>query len=110
MSGAGHDPEAVFVVTVEHNLVSAIMRAPGASAGAIPETTLEVGTELAANYRRNGCLDGEYRFRNAQRSRIFATLCLEFMQALTERRLATVKALRSDEEWHAGDGTGQVAK
>jgi hypothetical protein len=103
VSGGGHDPEAVFVVTVEHNLVSAIMRAPGDSAGAVPDTTLEVGTELAANYRRNGCLDGKYRFRNAQRARIFATLCLEFTQALTERRLAAVKAMRSDEEFHAGD-------
>ena len=101
MSGGGHDPEEVFVVTVEHNLVSAIMRAPGDSAGAVPETTLEVGTELAANYRRNGCLDGKYRFRNAQRARIFATLCLEFMQALTERRLAAVKVLRSDEDFDA---------
>lgn len=103
MSGDGHHAEAVFVVIVEHNLVTAIARASGGGAGAVPETTLEVGTELAANYRRNGCLDGQYLFRNAQRARIFATLCLEFTQALTERRLAVVKALRSDEEFHAGD-------
>lgn len=101
MSGGGHDREAVFVVTVEHNLVTAIARSPGESADAVPETTLEVGTELAANYRSHGCLDGRYLFRNAQRARIFATLCLEFTRALTERRLAAVKALRSDEDFDA---------
>jgi hypothetical protein len=96
-----HATAAVYVVTVEHNLVSAIARVPEGSVGAVPETTLEVGTELAANYRRDGCLDGRYLFRSAQRARIFATLCLEFTQALIERRLTVVKALRADEEFDA---------
>jgi hypothetical protein len=104
MSGAPeHAAASVYVVTVEHNLVAAIDRVPEGASGDVPETPLEVGTELAANYRRNGCLDGRYAFRSPQRARVFATLCLEFAQALVERRLARVKALRADEGYRADD-------
>jgi hypothetical protein len=92
-----------YVVTVRNNLVVAIEHASDDDGAVVPETTLEVGTQLADNYRGNGCIDGRYHFDNPQRARIFATLCLEFTRALIDRRLTVVKALRSDEEYHADD-------
>ena len=94
-------PEATYVVTVEHNLVVAVERANDGPAALVPETPLEIGTQLADNYRRSGRIDGRYYFRSPQRARVFATLCLEFTRALIDRRLAIVKALRADEDFHA---------
>jgi hypothetical protein len=101
----------VYVVVVEHNLVRAIERAP-APAEPIAATPLEVSTQLAANNRAHGCIDGRYYFTDTQAARIFATLCLEFVRALAEKRLAVVSALpvgkvdyRADED---GDGDRTV--
>lgn len=99
----------VYVVVVEHNLVRAIERcAP--PPGPIPATPLEVSTQLAANNRAHGCLDGRYLFTDTQAAKIFAALCLEFTRAVAEKRLAAVNALavgvaeyRADEE--RADGT-----
>ena len=93
---------AAHVVVVEGNLVVAIARADGDAPIPVPPTKLEIATQLADNYRTNGCIDGRYHFANAQRARVFATLCLEFTQALVERRLATIKALAVGEEFHTG--------
>lgn len=94
----------VYVVVVEHNLVRAIEPAQ-APAEPIPATPLEVSTQLATNNRDHGCIDGVYYFTDTQSARIFASLCLEFVKALAEKRLAAVNALpagkgeyRADEE------------
>lgn len=86
--------DELYVVVVEHNLVRAIERAAaGAAPARVPATPLEVSTELAGNYRDNGCLDGRYYFTQTQAAKIFAGLCLEFIQALAQRRLAAINAL-----------------
>jgi hypothetical protein len=90
-------------VTVEHNLVVAIARVDDASGASIPQTKLEVATQLAESYRASGCIDGRYHFANAQRARVFATLCLEFTQAQVERRLAAIRSLAVGEEFDAGN-------
>jgi hypothetical protein len=82
----------VYVVVVEHNLVSAIERTEPPPEP-IPATPLEVSTQLAANHRTNGCLDGRYYFTNTQAARTFAALCLTFVKALAEKRLAAVDSL-----------------
>ena len=91
----------IYVVVVTHNLVSALQRVAETANIAVPQTKLEVGTRLAENYRVAGCIDGEYFFDNAQRARIFATLCLEFARALIDKRLEVVKALATGAEYNA---------
>lgn len=92
-----------YVVVVEHNLVTAVHKLHEDTAVAAPETRLEIGTELANNYRRRGCIDGRYHFGNAQRARIFATLCLEFTKALVDKRLEAIKRLNADGEYRSPD-------
>lgn len=92
-----------YVVVVEHNLVTALRKLPDPAGVPVPATKLEVGMQLADNYRRRGCIDGRYYFDNAQRARIFATLCLEFTQALVGKRLEAVKGLSSDADYSATD-------
>ena len=105
----GGDATQAWVVVVEHNLVVTLARAePGVAVPAM-QTKLEVATALAANFQRNGCLDGCYHFAGAERARVFATLCLEFTQALVERRLAALKTLAVGGELHAGDAPGAFA-
>ena len=96
----------VYVVVVEHNLVCAIERTEP-PADPIPATPLEVSTQLAANNRANGCIDGRYYFTDTQAARIFASLCLQFVKSLAEKRLAAVDSLaagkveyRADDERH----------
>lgn len=90
-----------FVVVVEHNLVTALERVAEGIPVEIPQSKLEVGTQLADNNRANGCIDGRYYFDNAQRARIFATLCLEFTKALVEKRLGEVSVLAAGVEYRA---------
>jgi len=82
-----------YVVIVKNNLVTAIERLSEPLDRPIPKTPLEVSTELADNNHRNGCIDGRYYFEDTQRARIFASLCLEFIKALVEKRLAMIEAL-----------------
>lgn len=83
----------IYVVEVEHNVVTAMRRLPSNSTVSVPESRLEIGTALAANYRAHGCIDGSYHFDNAQRARVFATLCLEFTRALVDKRLEALRRL-----------------
>ena len=106
MSGAGSRDDnaaAAYAVTVANNLVVAIARIDDGTAAPAAQTKLEVATQLAENYRANGCIDGCYQFANAQRARVFATLCLEFTQALVLRRLAAIRSLAVGEEFDAGN-------
>lgn len=97
---------AVFVVVVRHNVVTALEQMPDGTDTPVPQTKLEIGTQLAENYRANGCLDGRYLFDNGQRARIFAELCLEFVRALVDKRLAAVKSLATGAEYHAPEDSG----
>ena len=83
----------VYVVVVEHNLVRAIERVAEAPGEPIPATPLEVSSQLAANNRANGCLDGRYYFSETQPAKIFASLCLEFVRALADKRREAIDAL-----------------
>jgi hypothetical protein len=90
-----------YVVVVKHNIVSALERVAENANTSVPQAKLEIGTRLAKNYRLNGCIDGEYHFDNAQRAKIFATLCLEFTRALVDKRIDIVKALAVGAEYNA---------
>jgi len=90
-----------YVVVVEHNIVTALERVAADIDAPVAQTKLEVGTELAENNRLRGCIDGRYYFDNAQRARVFATLCLEFTKALVDKRLEILKTLAAGAEYHA---------
>ena len=90
-----------YVVIVEHNVVTTIRKVPEGTVVSIPRTKLEVGTELANNYRNRGCIDGQYYFDSNQRAKIFATLCLEFTRALIDKRLGAIKLLQGDSDYSA---------
>lgn len=89
----------IYVVEVEHNVVTAVHKLPSDTAVSVPESRLQIGTQLAANYRAHGCIDGSYHFDSAQRARVFATLCLEFTRALVDKRLAALKRLPVSSEY-----------
>ena len=80
-----------YVVVVAHNVVCLIERIEAAEP--VPATPLEVSSQLAANYRRAGCIDGRYLFDDAKRAKAFASLCLGFTKALIDKRLAAIEAL-----------------
>lgn len=90
----------VFCVVVEHNVVQAIERHDGVADGIdIPQTNLEAGTRLARNHRENGCIDGRYYFDRAERARVFALLCLEFMKGLVQKRIEALEKLAPGSEF-----------
>ena len=94
-------PSDRFVVVVRHNLVAAIRRATEAGDIRVPQTKLEIGTQLAQNFQRAGFIDGDYYFDDAKRAKVFASLCLEFTQALLARRLEAVRKLPLGTEYDA---------
>jgi hypothetical protein len=90
--------DTVFRVEVAMNLVRAVVPhnlQPGEAV--VAATNLEVGTQAALNFQRNGSLDGDYFFTDLRQARMFARLCLEFMRLLIERRLAALASLPPNE-------------
>ena len=95
-----------YVVVVRHNLVCAIEPVADMPRESIPATPLEVSTQLAANHRANGCIDGRYYFRDTMHARTFAELCLEFTKAMVEKRLAAVAKLPVGAPLYRADSEG----
>jgi hypothetical protein len=96
----------LYAVVVRNNIVAALEQVPAGTDTPVPQTKLEIGTQLAENYRVNGCIDGRYLFEDAQRARIFAVLCLEFTRALVEKRLEAVRSLATGAEYRAPENPG----
>ena len=82
----------VFVVSVAGNLVTSIERTAPSSDDPLG-TPLEIGTQLATNFRETGRLDGDYVFADAEGARGFAALCLQFMKNLVEQRTRVIEGL-----------------
>lgn len=89
----------VIVVEVRHNLVTGMRKDRVSRDVPLPDSRLEIATELAENYRRNRCIDGLYRFATVERARVFAILCLEFVEALINKRLDRLRKLRPGESF-----------
>jgi hypothetical protein len=96
-----NDDNAVYEVVVRHNAVQAIRRVPHAPDMRIPGSNLEVTSELARNYQRQGCIDGCYRFDEPERARSFAVLALEFVKRMLEKRIEQIEALDTGAEFTA---------
>ena len=93
--------DAVFEVVVRHNAVQAIRRVPRTPDMHVPESNLEVTSELARNHRRNGCIDGCYRFDEFERARSFAVLALDFVKRMLEKCIEQIEALDTGAEFAA---------
>lgn len=85
------DNRPLYKVMVKHNIVCAIQRVEGAGPVAVPQTKLEVSTQLARNNRERGCIDGEYYFEDARLAKNFAILCLDFAKRLIEKTLEKIE-------------------
>ena len=96
-----NDDNAVYEVVVRHNAVQAIRRTPRTPDIHIPESNLEVTSELARNHQRHGCIDGCYRFHEPERARSFAVLALDFVKRLLEKRIEQIEALDTGAEFAA---------
>ena len=102
-SSTANSPTAaaeVFVVNVRQNIVASIHKEQLTSDFPLPSTRLEIASQLAENYQRHGCIDGVYRFESVERARVFAILCLEFVQALISKRLDQLNKLRPGEPFN----------
>ncbi len=93
----------IWLVTVHGNLVSAIQPEAAGAHAAAEGTALEVGSALAANFARDGRIDGQYAFADRESARTFALVCLGFTQALLERRLKVIRTLPHGFERYAAD-------
>ena len=95
------DGDTVFEVVVRHNAVQTIRRVPRAPDMRVPESNLEVTSELARNHQRHGCIDGCYRFDEFERARSFAVLALDFVKRVFEKRIEQIEALDTGTEFEA---------
>ena len=93
--------DAVFEVLVRHNAVQAIRRVARAPGMYVPDSNLEVTSELARNHQRHGCIDGCYRFDEPERARSFAVLALDFVKRMLEKRIEQIEALDTGAEFEA---------
>ena len=88
-----NDGDTVFEVIVRHNTVQAIRRTLRAPGMHVPDSNLEVTSELARNHQLHGCIDGCYRFDEPERARSFAVLALDFVKRMIEKRIEQIESL-----------------
>ncbi|MSO94139.1 MAG: hypothetical protein EXQ86_12170 [Rhodospirillales bacterium] len=94
------EPQA-FRVRVRHNVVRSLGPVPMNASVRIPETKLEVSTQLARNHQERGCIDGDYYFDNADRAKYFAILCQDFVKKLVDKTAEELERVRNQpgETW-----------
>ena len=74
-----------YRVAIRHNLVLGVESIDLAGGAELPADNLEVTLKLAENYRKNGCIDGEYLFSSINRAKDFALVALDFVKRLMEK-------------------------
>ena len=95
----------VFEVIVRHNAVQAIRRVARTPDMHVPESNLEVTSELARNHQCHDCIDGCYRFGEFERARNFAVLALDFAKRMLGKRIEEIEALDTGDEFEASERT-----
>ena len=101
------DGAAVFEVVVRHNAVQVIRRTPRTPDTYVPESNLEVTSDLARNHQLHGCIDGCYRFDDPERARSFAVLALDFVKRLLAKRIEQIESLDTGAEFEAPEHAAQ---
>jgi hypothetical protein len=91
----------VFRVRVRHNVVCGLDAVPASPGLVVPDTKLEVSTQLARQHQIKGCIDGDYHFADIDTAKYFAVLCQDFVKRLIDKTLADLERLRTapDETW-----------
>ena len=92
---------------MHYNVVQTIRRTPCVPGMHVPESNLEVTSELAHNHRLHGCIDGSYRFGDPERARSFAILALDFVKRMIEKRIEQIESLPTDAEFEAPEYAAQ---
>ena len=92
----------VYRVAVRHNVVVSVTRVAEAAEVQVPETKLEVSTQLARNHRLNGCIDGDYYFDDPDVAKYFAVLSLDFVKRLIEQTIEDLegRTFAPEVDWH----------
>ncbi len=95
----------LYRVVVRNNMVREIEALPYRDDIEIPNSPLEVSSQLAQNNLKNGCLDGDYYFDDSESARQFAILSLDFMKRMVEKSLdAVYGAAISPDGWTNTNG------
>lgn len=81
----------LYHVLVKHNIVCAIERIEDGDDSKVPQTKLEVSTQLAKNNLENGCIDGDYYFDDANLAKNFALLSLDFVKRLIDKTVEKIE-------------------
>ncbi len=90
------------IVIVRHNLVEEIRYEDSLKGqAALLRTNLEAGSLLSQNFQRQGCIDGDYWFDDPERSKVFASICMDFVKKLLEKRIEIIDQLSQEEEYVA---------
>ena len=90
-----------YKVVIRHNLVVAVQSVE--VLGKMEEITesLHAAVQLAENFRKDGCIDGDYVFPSVHRAKDFAIVALDFFKKLIEKseeRLSTHN-FYADSDW-----------
>ena len=92
-------PDAtVFRVRVRANVVCELSAVPWRPDLVVPESKLEVSTQLAQNHQSRGCIDGDYHFADVDTAKFFAVLCQDFVKRLVDKTAAELERLRAAPE------------
>lgn len=94
-------PGCVYCVRVRYNVVAMLAPVPAAPGLIVPDTKLEVSTQLARNHQMHGCIDGDYHFADADTAKYFAILCQDFVKRLVEKTMTELERMRDapDDAW-----------
>ena len=91
-----------YRVVVRHNLVEAVRRQKNLGENqTLLVTNLDAGAELSRNNQQNACIDGDYWFDDFEQAKAFASICMDFVNKVLEKRLDAIDRLEFDSEYFA---------
>lgn len=91
-----------YRVVVKRNFVCSITRMDMLGDGhELMVSNLDAGNALAANYKRNGSIDGEYCFADYEQAKSFSLLCLDFVAKQARHLSGQVERLNQGEEFRS---------
>ena len=92
------------LVSVRQNLVEEVSRRHCLVENqSLLKTNLEAGVLLSQKFRETGCIDGDYWFDDAQRAKMFASVCMDFIMKLIRSRADAIEQLNHQDDFIAGN-------
>jgi hypothetical protein len=90
----------IWRVMVRNNLVSEVQRIAVETTESKGDDPLAAATLLSKNNFENGCLDGDYDFKEAENARHFAALCAGYVKNLCEKTIDSLNEYDGSEQDH----------